>query len=180
MTITVDELIQKLQNNFQYYDTNRDGTIDRQELLTAIVQCGCGAIDWCTATNIVNQVFWKFDANRDGRLSTSEVLNQCSCVCKPLTSITLISPHNGAVFCNFPRCTCLRWTTVLCAASYRVEVEYDSCGTWLPLINQVCVQTTMHDFQFVGAQRGRWRVTALNSQGQTIAQSEWWIFTYTV
>jgi hypothetical protein len=127
---------------------------------------------------MASEVFQKLDQNHDCRLSREEVLKNTDCMIKYCNSIRLCSPANGTVFCHFPRTTHLCWSPVACTQYYQVEVEFDNCGCWIPFICQRVCQPCF-TFDFVGAQAGRWRITAFNMQ-QQIAQSEWWTFSYQV
>jgi uncharacterized repeat protein (TIGR02543 family) len=92
-----------------------------------------------------------------------------------------VSPSDNAVFNNFPRDTTLTWRAVTGAAQYKVEVQCDTCGSspWVPWITQN-VTGTSFSFQWVGAQQGRWRITAIAADGTLGASSGWWYFRYTV
>jgi C1A family cysteine protease len=105
-----------------------------------------------------------------------------------LVAPTQISPANGSVFNYYPRTTTLKWSTVNDATSYNVEVDCYSCCQ----INKWCsdvggatriesnLQTTSYTFDFVGAQPGRWRVWAVDSNGQVGPKSSWRYFSYTI
>ena len=183
MSFLAEQIIQDLQKNLPHYlnqyDRDRSGAINRNELIHMILQSGCGRINWCTASNMVSEIFCKLDQNHDCQLSVQEIEGNCRCIEKYVSSLRLISPANGAVFCHYPRTTTLTWTPVACAAHYEVEVEFENCGCWYPLIRttDACNRFT---FDFVGAQRGRWRITAHSLQEQNSAQSEWRVFTYRV
>jgi uncharacterized repeat protein (TIGR02543 family) len=90
------------------------------------------------------------------------------------------SPANNAVFNNFPRTTTLRWQSVSGAGSYKVEVQCDVCGSspWVPWITKT-VTGTSFTFDWVGAQQGRWRVTAISPAGVAGTASGFRYFTYT-
>jgi hypothetical protein len=106
----------------------------------------------------------------------------------PQTPIQL-SPANGSIFSNFPRTTLLQWSSVN-AFSYTVELDCFQCCA----INRWCtdvgakwrltsnIRQTSYQFDFVGAQPGRWRwrVFAVSASGQRSPVSGWWTFTYMV
>jgi hypothetical protein len=106
----------------------------------------------------------------------------------PLATPTQLSPASGSVMDVFPRTTTLVWTSVPGAASYSVEVD-----PWCAERNMWCseagaanllrldsgVTDTTHTFEHVGAQRGRWRVWAVDRSGATSARTGWWEFDYT-
>jgi hypothetical protein len=92
-----------------------------------------------------------------------------------------VSPANGAVFTNFPRTTTLRWQAVPGAVKYAIEVQCDTCGStpWVTWISTTTTQTS-YTFTWVGAQSGRWRVTAISANGTRGLSSRFWTFRYTV
>jgi len=87
------------------------------------------------------------------------------------------------VFHNFPRTTTLRWQAVSGARSYQVEVQCDVCGPpgtmWVPWITTT-VTGTSYTFDWVGAQSGRWRITAISNSGAMGVPSGFRTFRYTV
>jgi Carboxypeptidase regulatory-like domain len=98
-----------------------------------------------------------------------------------------LSPSSGAIFDNYPRLTRLEWSVVPGAATYTVEIDYcDFCedrqcfrpleGTWLPPTSGL--KDTSYEFNFIGAQPGRWRVWATDEQGRAGRKSEWSTFFY--
>lgn len=95
---------------------------------------------------------------------------------------THLSPSNGSVFDDFPRETTLSWTSVAGAVSYNVETAFQdpTSGRWIARDNADGLISTSFTFNFVGAQPGRWRVSAVNAEGLVSAPSPWWTFRYTV
>lgn len=105
----------------------------------------------------------------------------------------LISPTNGAVFNDFPRTLTLKWEAVPDATGYVVEVDfYDPQGLpgaglkpgWVSerdshIYIQQSVSATSFPFDFVGAQPGRWRVWAIDMNGQEGSKSDWCVFRFT-
>jgi hypothetical protein len=90
----------------------------------------------------------------------------------------------------FPRTTTLSWVPVAGAVSYQVVTEFGNasatnpfctvpadCGIWTPggPFTTTGLTTTIG---FVGAQPGRWRVTALNAAGGVISTSPYIYFAY--
>ena len=77
MTTAAEQIIQGLRQNFQRSlatsDLNRDGFIDRNELIQVLTRA---ATPWQIAQNIANEVFTRLDTNRDGRLSVADVSGQ--------------------------------------------------------------------------------------------------------
>lgn len=100
---------------------------------------------------------------------------------------TQVSPTDGSVFNIFPRTTTLTWTAVPGAASYTIEIDCKECcatGKWCTDVGRTFkvvpgLTSTTYTFDFVGAQPGRWRVSAVSASGTQSATSPWWMFTYT-
>jgi hypothetical protein len=102
------------------------------------------------------------------------------------------APAEGAVFDYYPRHTRLEWSPVEGAVSYSVEVDYCSgrrrgagCADPQPLFTQMRVNPktsgvggTAYEFDFIGAQPGRWRVWAVDAQGREGFKSPWRLFVY--
>lgn len=102
-----------------------------------------------------------------------------------------LSPADNSVFDIYPRKTRLQWKAVKGAASYAVEIDY--CKGVRP-DNPECVNpqplgvldnpptsgivNTSYEFNFVGAQPGRWRVWAIDSAGREGFKSPWRRFRY--
>jgi len=77
----------------------------------------------------------------------------------------LINPYIDEVFDHFPRTTTLSWKALPGAWGYKVEIAYCNdaktvCTPYPPVI-RVGYLNSYYQFAFVGAQPGRWRVTAL-------------------
>lgn len=102
-----------------------------------------------------------------------------------------MSPAADAVFDYYPRRTKLAWSPVEGAVSYSVEVDYCAGGmrnraacvnpqplavTSNPPTSDI-VNTT-YEFEFVGAQPGRWRVWAVDREGREGFKSPWRRFAY--
>lgn len=100
---------------------------------------------------------------------------------------TPLSPDNGKVFNNFPRTTTLSWKPVTGAVSYIVELDCMGCcaaGKWCNEVGKTYqlkadIPRTSYTFDWVGAQKGRWRVWAKKSDGKVTAKSGWREFSYT-
>jgi len=100
----------------------------------------------------------------------------------------LLSPVDGTVFAFYPRKTELRWQPVPGAASYVVQVDIQSISEsqspyWASEIGsgykQEATTETIFQFEFAGAQLGRWRVWAIDAQGHEGPKSSWNTFRYT-
>ncbi|OLE21984.1 MAG: hypothetical protein AUG44_26030 [Actinobacteria bacterium 13_1_20CM_3_71_11] len=164
------------------------------------VQCDtCGSTPWTpwltttvTATSVSftwvgdNTGRWRVTAiGPDGTKGPASGFRSFSFKTGPakLPAPVLTSPANGAVFHNFPRTTTLRWQAVSGARSYQVEVQCDVCGPpgtmWVPWITTT-VTGTSYTFDWVGAQSGRWRITAISNSGAMGVPSGFRTFRYTV
>ena len=96
----------------------------------------------------------------------------------------IIGPENGHVFNKYPRHTVLRWEAVPGAHSYFVRVQYND-GGWKNLITKNVGNSTGFQFDFIGAQQGRFHVcseTASRHNESTCSHctcSSWHVFKYT-
>ncbi len=77
----------------------------------------------------------------------------------------LLSPADGAVFDIYPRTTVYEWQAVPGATSYRIEIQYcqssDCTDANAARWKLQTLTGTSFTNDFVGAQPGRWRVTAV-------------------
>jgi hypothetical protein len=101
-----------------------------------------------------------------------------------------LKPDDGIQFNFFPRKTRLEWASVEGAASYSVEIDYCQpdqnrhlCAKPNPLwtppnLPTTGITTTSYEFNFVGAQPGRWRVWAVDKDGREGFKSSWRMFIY--
>ncbi|MFY1111659.1 MAG: hypothetical protein AB3K77_08275 [Methanosarcinaceae archaeon] len=95
-------------------------------------------------------------------------------------------PADGTVFNHSPRLTTLEWEAVPDAASYAVEIDYYSneTGTWLSDFKEPWIVSdineTIYTFEFPDAEKGRWRVWAVDAADQESDKSEWLNFNYVV
>lgn len=105
-----------------------------------------------------------------------------------------LAPSEGARLAGYPRTTTLKWDEVADAAAYAVEVDFcqssqklKECLNPAPLVfppgkgkspwpNRI--EDTTFTFDFVGAQPGRWRVWAIDKNGQKGRKSPWRMFFY--
>jgi hypothetical protein len=100
----------------------------------------------------------------------------------------LVSPADGAVFDHFPRTTVLRWRRLPGAATYTVELDCFHCcepNQWCTDVGRTWqiisgITNNSYTFDFVGAQKGAWRVSATTRRGIQGPMSPWREFTYIV
>jgi len=100
-----------------------------------------------------------------------------------------LSPANASVFNHYPRVTKLQWSPIEGAVSYTVEVDYCNGDVRNACVNPqphnlrsspptVGIVNTTYEFNFVGAQPGRWRVWAVDKDGREGFKSPWRHFFY--
>jgi hypothetical protein len=97
----------------------------------------------------------------------------------PWGTPVLVSPGNATALYHYPRTTTLIWQPVVSATAYVVEAAYLSGSTWTayPPVTVTGNSNAFYTFGFVGDQKGRWRVTALNGTVYS-SPSAWWTFSY--
>ncbi len=106
---------------------------------------------------------------------------------KVLLAPKQVSPANGKVFTHFPRKTKVSWKATSGAKSYTVELDCMSCcsrGKWCKDVGKKYrvvpkIKGTSYSFSWVGAQKGRWRVWAIDAKGKAGKKSAWRTFNYT-
>lgn len=102
-----------------------------------------------------------------------------------------LSPADNVKLDYYPRVTKLEWSSVEGAASYTVEIDY--CRGGAEYDNE-CIDPqpfklrdsppmtglveTTYEFEFLGAQPGRWRVWAVDEKGVEGFKSPWRTFFY--
>lgn len=102
-----------------------------------------------------------------------------------------ISPADMVELDSYPRVTRLEWSAVEGALSYSVEVDFcrgdakdrRTCVNPQPLrikgnATMSGLVETSYEFEFVGAQPGRWRVWAIDREGREGFKSPWRTFFY--
>jgi hypothetical protein len=130
---------------------------------------------------------WQIRAFRKGawtefssaRLFDVELVNTD---CQSLSAPTLVSPAHGSVFNFFPRPVTFVWNPVSGAVSYNFYLEFClavGCTQWNSYPAVRLTAPTYPLSNFVGAQPGRWRVTAVNGIGVESPPSAWWEFRFT-
>ena len=100
---------------------------------------------------------------------------------------------NSYSFNLFPRTTTPVWNAVEGAVSYQVVTEFGNgsepnpfctapagCGLWTAERLPIATTGLTTTISFVGAQPGRWRVTALNAAGGIISTSPYGYFVYLI
>jgi hypothetical protein len=99
-----------------------------------------------------------------------------------LATPILQSPANNTHFTHYPRTTTLAWkTTSTHTNQYKVERQYYAGGIWYSYPDDYTTPpASSYTFNFVGDQRGRWRVTAYDTTGQYTHSSPtaWRVFDY--
>ena len=108
-----------------------------------------------------------------------------------LSAPVQLSPADNVKLDYFPRLTKLEWTPVEGAASYSVEVDYcrgrreysHECVDPQPFKlddspPMTGIAETSYEFNFLGAQPGRWRVWAVDKDGREGFKSPWRTFFY--
>ena len=102
-----------------------------------------------------------------------------------------LSPAENTTFDHYPRLTKLEWSPVEGAVSYGVEVDHcaggarnmQGCVNPQPLQLKInpptsAIASTSYEFNFMGAQPGRWRVWAVDKEGREGFKSPWRRFVY--
>ena len=98
-----------------------------------------------------------------------------------------VAPADFAKLDVFPRATKLEWSPVEGAVSYKLEVDYcqgrgEECISPRPhplgMKANSPLTDTSFQFNFTGAQPGRWRVWAVDKDGREGFKSPWRLFTY--
>ena len=102
-----------------------------------------------------------------------------------LPAPVLESPYNGKIFDQgFPRNTTFTWSAVPGAKKYVLELmacsssKPNDCFVWPKDKPKHEVFGTTYTYGFVGAQPGKWRVTAIDAKGVAGTPSGWWTFRY--
>lgn len=95
----------------------------------------------------------------------------------------LTNPAANAVFDQYPRTITLSWKMVPAASGYSLEIAYCQAGeincVSYPAVTIMDPLASDYTFSFVGAQPGKWRVTALGSSPyRNSAASAWRWFTF--
>jgi eukaryotic-like serine/threonine-protein kinase len=110
--------------------------------------------------------------------SSSDSTSAATTNAPALVAPTQIAPANGESLDHFPRSTTLVWSSVDGAVKYGVEVEYND-GSWHGLVDTTVANPT-HTFNFIGMNPGRWRVWAIDSDGNEGPKTGWFEFKYTI
>ena len=102
-----------------------------------------------------------------------------------LPAPVLESPYDGKIFDQgFPRNTTFTWSAVPGAKKYVLELmacsssKPNDCFVWPKDKPRHEVFGTTYTYGFVGAQPGKWRVTAIDAKGVAGTPSGWWTFRY--
>ena len=97
-----------------------------------------------------------------------------------LNLIKPIEPSDGTSFSHFPRRIELKWESVEDASRYIVNIEYQFQGKWnpTPFDDRFVTTNNSQSIEFIGAQSGRWKVKAVDSDEKTLGESPWWYFSF--
>jgi len=118
-------------------------------------------------------------ATNDPVFARAEAPHAPTTVAAELVAPRLLTPPDGTTLSEVPRKTKVTWAPVPGAATYKVEVEYqDADSQWHPNGLAAESKSSEHEFEFVGAQPGRWRVWAVDASGEEGPKSDWWTFRY--
>ena len=107
------------------------------------------------------------------------------CADNTLLKPSLVNPKEGAVFENYPRTAAFSWEPVQWASKYRVDIQCEVKNldsgqvSWIDYRKLFSTQCHAKIDNFAGAQRGRWRVTAIDATGVSGQSSEWRTFRFT-
>jgi hypothetical protein len=118
--------------------------------------------------NSTPSAWWTFSYNTTAQMATP----------------TLTNPASNQVFGHYPRTITLSWKMVPAAVGYKLEYSFCSldrvtCFNYAPIIISDPLKSD-YTFDFVGAQPGRWRVTALGgSLYRDSSASAWRWFSFT-
>jgi hypothetical protein len=89
-----------------------------------------------------------------------------------------VAPANGTTIDHGPRQTTLTWEPVAGATRYTVEIvlcqSEGKCAEAPRVVSDLT--TTSYAVELTNAPSARWRVWAVDTDGQKSAQSEWWTF----
>ncbi len=101
-----------------------------------------------------------------------------------ITAPRQVSPIDRSKLSAFPRELTLTWEPVPNARGYKLQIEFDGSNgratpQWVMFGSITNVNSTAYTTEFIGAQPGRWRVWAVDANGQEGPKSDWWIFFFT-
>jgi hypothetical protein len=127
---------------------------------------------------------WRVVAFNGTTPSTTSVWRRFMYQTKPqMPTPILTNPGAEEVFSNFPRSMTLSWKMIPAAVGYKVERSYCladrvTCTDYAPIVINDPLKS-YYTFNFVGAQPGKWRVTALGAPTyRDSAPSNWRWFTF--
>lgn len=97
----------------------------------------------------------------------------------PLDHLSTPKAVSGAIISTQPRRIKLIWKTVIGAANYNVEVQYQSAdGKWHSAATKILPETEWV-VDFLGAYPGQWRVSAQAEFALESEKSPWMAFKFT-
>jgi tetratricopeptide (TPR) repeat protein len=174
----LDESLADLQKSLEIDPANTTALGNLSRVHMARKQYAEAVAD-CEAALMVNPALaWATDRKAEARRLLGGPASSS------LAAPRLLSPAAEAVFEHYPRQTTLVWGEVAGASAYVVQWDYQDDGGWAADGQRRPVATTRVTepvvvITFVGAQRGRWRVQAVDAAGKVGATSEWREFRYT-
>ena len=103
-----------------------------------------------------------------------------------LPSPAPLGPADQSQFTNYPRTVHFQWSRVPQAATYAIEIDCFGCcmpGKWCSdaqgtgyVVGRLPQST--YTFNFWGDQQGRWRIWAVDAQGNAGTKTPWWRFSF--
>ena len=178
----MDEAVTDLDKALELEPANEFALSNRSRLYMTRKQYAQAIADCDAALRVNSRNTWAISRKSDAQKILSPAVS--SPPAGSLTAPKLLSPEPGAVFDHYPRQTTLVWSEVPGAATYQVEWDYQSEGVWTMEARGgefpgLPTKQPVFNFQFVGAQPGRWRVWAVDAAGAPGPKSEWREFRYT-
>jgi hypothetical protein len=96
-----------------------------------------------------------------------------------------MEPASGSIFDTYPRAMTITWSDVPNAIFYKAEIlacniNYPAVCFSLPKLDNAIIETTAtsFEFEFVGAQPGKWRIWGVDVNGMEGEKSAWSEFSF--
>lgn len=93
-----------------------------------------------------------------------------------LVAPTPTAPASGSILTSFPRNVTLTWSAVPGAASYGVQLQWNT-GSWVDVVNTTLAATS-YSTTIGGDNQCRWRVWAIDAASNAGPQSGWVTFQF--